>query len=461
MNLNSYKHIHCVGIGGIGLSAIAEILLSRGYAVSGSDIKESDVTKHLESLGAQVYIRHDASNLKDTDLLIYSAAVSAENPEWTAAKERGIAVMSRAEALGAVMADYALSVAVSGTHGKTTTTSMISLILENAGLSPTILVGGILSELKGNVKVGNSAYFVTEACEYMDSFLSLKPRIEVILNIDSDHLDYFRDIEHIADSFTAFAELVPQEGTVVAFDANPFVKAAVHDLPCKVVRFGFNETSDFCAKNIRFDSKGCPAYDLYQNGIFQDTLQLAVPGEHNVANSLAAIATCCELGVSPVHMKETLQTFTGTRRRFDVQGITSGGVTVVDDYAHHPTEIRATLAAAQNVPHRRLWCLFQPHTYTRTRALFNEFAEALSAADAVVLAEIYAAREKNIYQISAESLADKIKEMHPEKDVFFIPDFQEMAAFVSQRAEDGDMVMTMGAGDIYRVGEIILGSDQK
>ena len=461
MNLNSYKHIHCVGIGGIGLSAIAEILLSRGYAVSGSDIKESDVTKHLESLGARVFIGHDAANLGDTDLLIFSAAVSAENPELAAAKEKGISVMSRAEALGVVMADYALSVAVSGTHGKTTTTSMISLILENAGLSPTILVGGILSELKGNVKVGSSEYFVTEACEYMDSFLNLKPRVEVILNIDSDHLDYFRDIEHIADSFTAFAELVPPEGAVVAFDANPFVKAAVHDLPCKVISYGFNETSDFYAKNIRFNSNGCPAYDLYQNGIFQDTLQLAVPGEHNVANSLAAIATCTELGVPSSFIKETLRTFTGTRRRFDLQGITSAGVTVVDDYAHHPTEIKATLAAAQNVPHQKLWCLFQPHTYTRTRALFNEFAEALSAADAVVLAEIYGAREKNIYQISAASLAEKIKDMHPEKEVFFIPDFEEMAAFVKERTTAGDMVMTMGAGDIYRVGEIILGAEDR
>ncbi|MDD4286685.1 MAG: UDP-N-acetylmuramate--L-alanine ligase [Eubacteriales bacterium] len=461
MDLNSYKHIHCVGIGGIGLSAIAEILLSRGYAVSGSDIKESDVTKHLESLGARVFIGHDAANLGDTDLLIFSAAVSADNPEWTAAKDRKIAVMSRAEALGIVMADYALSVAVSGTHGKTTTTSMISLILENAGLSPTILVGGILSELKGNVKVGSSEYFVTEACEYMDSFLNLKPRVEVILNIDSDHLDYFRDIEHIADSFTAFAELVPPEGAVVAFDANPFVKAAVHDLPCKVIRYGFNETSDFYAKNIRFNSNGCPAYDLYQNGTYRDTLQLAVPGEHNVANSLAAIATCTELGVPSNFIKETLRTFTGTRRRFDLQGITSAGVTVVDDYAHHPTEIRATLAAAQNVPHQKLWCLFQPHTYTRTRALFNEFAEALSAADAVVLAEIYGAREKNIYQISAASLAEKIKDMHPEKEVFFIPDFEEMAAFVKERTTAGDMVMTMGAGDIYRVGEIILGAEDR
>lgn len=461
MDLKQHKHIHCVGIGGIGLSAIAEILLSRGYAVSGSDIKESAVTAHLESLGARIFFSHDAANLGDTDLLIYSAAVSGENPEMAAAKEKGISVMSRAEALGAVMADYALSVAVSGTHGKTTTTSMISLILEHDGLSPTILVGGILSELKGNVKVGASEYFVTEACEYMDSFLSLKPRGEVILNIDSDHLDYFRDIEHIAESFGTFARLVPPEGFIVAYDANPFVTTAVRDLPCKLIRFGFNETSDYYAKNIRFNGRGCPAYDLYRDGVYQDTLQLAVPGEHNVANSLAAIATCTELGASARCIKETLESFTGTQRRFDIQGVTAGGVTVVDDYAHHPTEIRATLAAAQNVPHERLWCLFQPHTYTRTRALFEEFADALSAADAVVLAEIYAAREKNIYHISAETLAERIKELHPEKEVYFMPDFREMADFVLKKTAKGDMVMTMGAGDIYHVGEMILGAESK
>lgn len=460
MNLNQFKHIHCVGIGGIGLSAIAEILLSRGYAVSGSDIKESAVTKHLESLGAVVHLAHDAANLGDTDLLVYSAAVSADNPELAAARERGIQVMTRAEALGSVMADYEISVAVSGTHGKTTTTSMISLILEKAAYSPTILVGGILSELKGNVKVGSSEYFVTEACEYMDSFLSLKPHAEVILNIDSDHLDYFRNIEHIAESFTAFARLVPAGGFVVAYDANPFVKAAVGHLNCHVVWFGFNETSDFYAKNIRFNGRGCPAYDLYHSGEYVDTLQLVIPGEHNVSNSLAAIAACSELGVPFACVKETLQTFAGTQRRFDIQGVTPSGVTIVDDYAHHPTEIRATLAAAENVPHRRLWCLFQPHTYTRTRALFDEFAQALSAADVVILAEIYAAREKNVYQISSETLAEKIKALHPEKEVYFLPDFREMAAFASQNAQSGDMVMTMGAGDIYRVGEMILGSEQ-
>jgi UDP-N-acetylmuramate--alanine ligase len=338
---------------------------------------------------------------------------------------------------------------------------MVSLILEKAHLSPTILVGGILSEFKGNVKVGSSEYFVTEACEYMDSFLSLRPRIEIILNIDSDHLDYFKDIDHITSSFDIFAHLVPPEGFVVAYDANPFVKAVVGKLSCPVVTFGFNETSDYYAKNIHFNVYGCPAYDLYHQGTYIDTLQLAIPGEHNVANSLAAVAACSGLGVDPKVIKETLEAFTGTQRRFDVMGKTKGGLTIVDDYAHHPTEIRATLAAARNVPHKKLWCLFQPHTYTRTRALFDEFVDALAQADTIVLAEIYAAREKNIYKISSESLAGEIKRKYPDKDVYFIPDFNDMAKFTVDKAGDGDMVITMGAGDIYRVGETILEQGNK
>jgi UDP-N-acetylmuramate--alanine ligase len=461
MDLKDYKHVHCVGIGGIGLSAIAEILLSRGCKVSGSDIKENPVTSHLESLGAEIFFQHKEENLGDTDLLIYSAAVSMENPELAKAKKLGIPLITRAEALGIVMADYDISVAVSGTHGKTTTTSMISLMLENASVSPTILVGGILSELKGNVKVGNSEYFVTEACEYMDSFLKLRPKIEVIMNIDSDHLDYFRDIDHIAESFTTFANLVPKQGFVVAYDANPFVKAAVNDLKCPVITFGFNETSDFYAKNIRFNSKGCPAYDLYNKGTFLDSLQLSVPGEHNVANSLAAIATCSGIHIPPDVIKQTLEAFTGTDRRFDIIGKTKSGFTVVDDYAHHPTEIRATLAAAKNVPHKKIWCLFQPHTYTRTRALFEEFADALSDADMIILAEIYAARERNVYKISSKSLVEEIKKKHPEKDVYFLEDFELMAKFTLDNAQEGDLIITMGAGDIYKVGEMILELGEK
>ena len=456
IDLRQFKHVHCIGIGGIGLSAVAQILLSRGYRVSGSDMKESTVTEQLRKEGAEVFIGHDAANLGDTDLLVYSAAVSMENPEIAEAKRRGIPVLSRAQVLGAIMNDYKVSIAISGTHGKTTTTSMVSLILENARLEPTILVGGILSEFKSNVKVGNSEYFVTEACEYMDSFLQLRPWVEIILNIDSDHLDYFKDIDHIARSFNEFAGKVPNDGLVVAYDANPFVKSIIDKLDCRVVTFGFNETSDFYPKNIAFDREGKVSYDMYRRGEFLSHMQLNVPGEHNVANSLAAAAACLELGVPFEVIKSTLEQFSGTQRRFDLVGKTPEGITVIDDYAHHPTEIKATLAAAQNLPHRKVWCLFQPHTYTRVMALFDQFADAFDDADVVMLAEIYAAREKNIYKLSSRKLMEAIKERHPGKEVYFIPDFDDMAQFVLNNAGADDVVLTMGAGDIYKVGDKIL-----
>ena len=456
MDLKQFKHVHCVGIGGIGLSAIARILLSRGYKVSGSDVKASEVTQTLEKQGAQIFIGHEASNLGDTDLLVYSAAVSMENPELAEAAKRGIPIITRADALGIIMADYKISVAVSGTHGKTTTTSMVSLILEAASYSPTVLVGGILNQFHGNVKVGSSEYFVTEACEYMDSFLSLRPWAEIILNIDSDHLDYFKDINHITESFGKFAKKVPENGLVVAYDANPFVKSVTENLPCRVITFGFNEASDYYAKGIQFNELGMPSYDLYCKGEKLCRMQLSVPGEHNVANSLAAAATCLALGVDLEIIERTLEEFGGTKRRFDIIGKTASGVTVIDDYGHHPAEVRATLAAAKNLAHKKTWCLFQPHTYTRTMALFDQFADAVEDADVVILAEIYAAREKNIYKMSSAELVAEIQKKHPEKDVRFLPDFNAMAELVCNKAEANDIVITMGAGDIYKVGELIL-----
>jgi len=460
LNLKQFKHIHCIGIGGIGLSAVAQILLSRGYEVSGSDMKDSPVADHLRSLGANVYIGHSADNLGDTDLLIYSAAVSMENPEIAEARKKNIPIVSRAQALGALMNDYRTSIAVSGTHGKTTTTSMISLILDNAKYSPTILVGGILDKFGGNVKVGNSEYFVTEACEYMDSFLQLKPWIEIILNIDSDHLDYFKDIDHIARSFRQFAGEVPENGLVIAYDANPFVKSIINDLSCRVVTFGFNETSDYYARNISFDEQGKVSYDMFHEGEMVCQMKLNVPGEHNVANGLAAAACCIDLGVDLDIIKSTLESFDGTDRRFDIIGRTSNGLTVIDDYAHHPTEIKATLKAAQNLKHNRIWCLFQPHTYTRVMALFDQFADAFEDADVVVLAEIYAAREKNIYKLSSKKLMEEIKVRHPGKEVYFLPDFDSICDFVYNNASEGDVVMTMGAGDIYKIGDMLLGKDK-
>lgn len=455
INLSDYKTIHCIGIGGIGLSAIADILLSRGYQVSGSDMKESDITTNLAAKGARIFLGHRAENVANADLIVYSAAVGNDNPELVEAAARNIPAVSRAEMLGTLMDEYENSIAISGTHGKTTTTSMVSLILDRAKLEPTILVGGNLAEIGGNVKVGTSKYFVTEACEYMDSFLSLRPKIEVILNIDSDHLDYFKDIDHIVSSFDKFAALVPAGGMIVAYDANPFVNKVIKDLD-NVVTFGFNASCTYGASNINFNENGMPSFDVNREGNKLGTVQLSVPGEHNILNALAAFACSHALGVDAAVICETLASYHGTQRRFDIVGTTSKGVKIVDDYAHHPTEIKATLSACQNVPHNNLWCLFQPHTYTRTLALFDDFAESFEKADKLILAEIYAAREKNIYKISSAQLADKIKETYPDKEVIFMGDFNEIADYVSENAQRGDLVLTMGAGDIFKVGEMIL-----
>lgn len=453
---DSYNHFHCIGIGGIGLSAIAEILLLKGYKVSGSDIKESDITERLKKLGAKIYIGHDASNISGCDAVIYTAAVSFENPELKAAEEMNIKTMSRAEMLGFIMKDYHNNIAVSGTHGKTTTTSMISLILENSQLDPTILVGGKLDQIGGNVKIGNSSYLVTEACEYVDSFLKLNPKIEVILNIDSDHLDYFKDIDHIVSSFQKFAQLVPEDGVIVAYSANAFVKSIISNLNCKVITFGFDDSCDYYATNIQFNQEGMPYFDVFYLDSKLCSIQLSIPGEHNINNSLAALSCCHMLGVPIDRIVSTLEDYKGTQRRFDVIGITPNKIKVVDDYAHHPEEIKATLNACTNVPHNRLWCIFQPHTFTRTKALFNQFIDAFNVADRVILTDIYAAREKNIYQIKSLDIVDEIVKNHPHKDIQYIPDFEDIANYFIEKSEPGDLVITMGAGDIYKVAEMIV-----
>lgn len=458
LNLKEFKHIHCIGIGGIGLSAVAEILASRGCEVSGSDMKLSDVTEHLISKGIKVYEGHSADNIKGADLIVYSAAVSPENPELTAAEAEGITVATRAEALGALMQDYPTGIAISGTHGKTTTTSMVSLILDNSETDPTILIGGNLPQYHGNVKIGHGDYFVTEACEYMDSFLSLHPKIEIILNIDSDHLDYFKDIEHIVNSFDKFAALIPDDGIIFAYDANPFVSGIIQskELRDRVVTYGFSPHSDFYSSDIKFDNNGYPSFDVYNKGELLGRVTLSVPGEHNISNAMASIACCYTLGVDIESIINTLKEFKGTHRRFDIIGETSNGVKVIDDYAHHPTEISATLRAAQNMPHGRLWCLFQPHTYTRTMALFDEFTKCFDDADILIMAEIYAAREKNIHKISSKELINEIKQQKPAKEAYYFNSLEEIATFVGNNAQPGDVVITMGAGDIYKVAELLM-----
>ena len=455
VEIDNYKRIHCLGIGGIGLSAVAEILKDNGHIVSGSDIKCSDVTTHLESIGINVFYKHEASNVEGVDAIVYSAAVSDENPEVVRARELGIPLFSRAEVLGMLMENYSNSIAICGTHGKTTVTSMTSLILRNVKYKPTILVGGNLPEINGNVEIGSNDYFVTEACEYMDSFLNLKPSIGVILNIDSDHLDYFKDMDHIVRSFSSFVEKIGPDGTIVAYGDNPFVKEILKNHDNKIT-YGYSETNDYYADNIEFDDRGFPKYDIISGGEKLAEVKLAVPGEHNVLNSMAAFATAKHLGVDTDVIISTLAAFGGTHRRFDYTGVTENGVKVIDDYAHHPTEVRATLSAARNVKHNKLWVVFQPHTYTRTKALFDDFVECFEDTDVLILTDIFAAREKDIYNISSEKLYNAMKEKHPEREVHYIGDFDEIAEYIEKNAERDDIVITMGAGDVYKIGELLV-----
>ncbi|MCI5698111.1 MAG: UDP-N-acetylmuramate--L-alanine ligase [Clostridiales bacterium] len=455
IRLSDYKNIHCIGIGGVGVSAIASILLARGDRVSGSDMNENEIIKHLRKEGAIIYPDHRRENVEGADLIIYSAAIADENPELVRARELGIPMYTRAEILGVLMKEFKDSIAISGTHGKTTTTSMVSLILEKAGLDPTILVGGTLREIGGNVKVGRSQYFVTEACEYRDSFLELKPRIEVILNIDSDHMDYFKDIEHIVRSFKAFTRQVPENGMIIAYDANPFVNQVLEDIP-NAITYGYAQGSTYSIRDVKFTKDGMPNFHIFKDGENLGEMQLSMPGEHNILNATAAFACCHELGVPPETIIKNMRGFTGTQRRFDIKGLTGKDVKIIDDYAHHPTEIKATLEAATKIPHGRTWTIFQPHTYTRTLALFDEFANAFEKTDVLILTDIYAAREKNIYKVSSDKLAERIRTTHPDKDVRYIKEFQEIADTVCREAEPGDLVITMGAGDVFKIGNMIL-----
>ncbi|MBQ6389414.1 MAG: UDP-N-acetylmuramate--L-alanine ligase [Mogibacterium sp.] len=456
MSFDEYKRIHCLGIGGIGLSAVAEILADNGHIVTGTDINPSKVTRHLESIGIKVFPSHEPENVEGVDAIVYSAAVSDENPEVVRARELGIPLFSRAEVLGMIMDKYEKSVAICGTHGKPTVTSMTSLILRNAQYKPTILVGGNLPQINGNVEIGENKYFVTEACEYMDSFLQLRPTIGVILNIDSDHLDYFKDMDHIVKSFGTFVDQIPPTGTIIAYGDNPFVKGILKGRNNKIT-YGYSESNDFYAENIVFDENGYPSFDICRKGKRIARLQLSVPGEHNVLNAMAAFVTASFLRVDIQTIALTLRDYHGTNRRFDHIGMTANGVQVFDDYAHHPTEIRATLAAAKNVKHNKLWLIFQPHTYTRTKALFDEFVDAFTDTDTLVVTDIYAAREKDIYDISSYKLVTAMKKKYPHKPIYYVKDFEDIVRYIRKYAAKDDIVMTMGAGDVYKVGEMLLG----
>ncbi len=448
--------IHFIGIGGISMSGLAQILLEEGFKVSGSDAHKTELTEHLEGMGAEIFYGQRASNIgEDIDVVVYTAAIHPDNPEFRAVQERQIPMLTRAELLGEMMRNYKNAVNVAGTHGKTTTTSMLTDILLAAGTDPTVTVGGILHDIGGNIRVGGAEHFVAEACEYTNSFLSFFPTMEIILNIEADHLDFFKDLEDIRRSFRLFAEKLDEKGTLVISSDIQDVGALVEGLPCQVVTFGRDpEKSRYSAADITYDDYGNGGYTLLIDGEEAGRIHLSVPGEHNIYNSLAAVAAARSLGIAPEKIREGLHMFKGTDRRFEKKG-EIGGVTVIDDYAHHPQEIEATLAAAKRYPHKKLWCVFQPHTYTRTAALLDDFAKALLTADEVVLADIYAAREINTIGISSNDIVCKMTEAGGK--AHYIPSFDEIETFLLKNCVPGDLLITMGAGDIVKVGERLLG----
>lgn len=455
INFKEPIHIHFIGIGGISMSGLAEILLEEHFTVSGSDSKESELTRHLEGMGITVFYGQKASNIKEgIDLVVYTAAIREDNPEFICAREMGIPMLTRAELLGQIMDNYRNSIAVAGTHGKTTTTSMISQILLTAKCDPTITVGGILKAIDGNLRVGKSDVFLSEACEYTNSFLHFYPRYSIILNVEAEHLDFFKDIHDIRNSFHRFAGNTREDGAIIINGEIPDYEKITAGLKPKVITFGLSDACDYHPADISFDSKACATFTAMHHGDALMTVSLGVPGMHNVSNALAAIALALDLNISKEDILKGLLSFGGADRRFQYKGCVDG-VTIIDDYAHHPTEIRATLTAAANYPHERLVLAFQPHTYSRTKAFLDDFAEVLSMADVVVLADIYAAREKNTYGISSKDLLAKLKERNT--DCYYFPSFEEIEKFLLKSCVNGDLLITMGAGDIVNVGEHLLG----
>lgn len=449
-------HVYFIGIGGISMSGLAQILLSRGFSVSGSDTKESALTRQLAAGGVNLYYGQQLSHLDDTvDLVVYTAAIHEDNPEFQDALTRKLPMLSRAQLLGQLMKNYGLPIAVSGTHGKTTTTSMIGDILLSSKTDPTLTIGGILPSIGSNIRIGHSPYFVTEACEYTNSFLHFFPKISIILNIEEDHMDFFQNLEDIQRSFRQFASLLPSDGTLIVNAEIQNLSALIEGLSCKVLRYGFTPDCDYYATQISCNELGQPCFMLNRRGKAALNVQLGVYGRHNISNSLAVLALSDLLKLPMENTLKALAAFSGTKRRFEYKG-KLGGITIMDDYAHHPTEIRATLEAARALNPGRIWCIFQPHTYTRTKVFLKEFAEALSLADCIVLTDIYAARETNTLGISSLDLKKEIEKSG--RSCFYFPTFDEVENFLLQNSINGDLLITMGAGDIVKVGENLLGT---
>lgn len=446
--------VHFIGIGGINMSALAEICINKGYTVTGSDMQESYLIEHLREHGAKIVIGQKKENITDDiNMVIYTAAISENNEEFQEAKNKNILMINRAAFLGQIMREYKNSIAVSGTHGKTSTTSMLSEIFNHAEKDPTILVGGNLSAIGGNVRIGSSENFITEACEYVDSFLNFNPFISIVLNIEEDHLDYFSGIEEIKASFNKFGKLLPKEGVFIINGDNENTKDIVYDVKAKIIRFGQNEKNDAIISDIKYDDDGFAMFNLKYKGVNLGTFKLSVYGLHNVYNATAAIVASIESNIEVDVIKEAIKKYRGVGRRFEIKGNFKNNM-VVDDYAHHPTELKATLAAAKNLKKDKLWVIFQPHTYSRTKALFNEFSEAFYSADEVIITDIYAAREDDPGDISSKDLVERLYQKNIKSK--YIPTFDEIVEYLKENIGENELIITCGAGPIYKVGESLL-----
>ena len=456
--LKDYKHIHLIGIGGISMSSVAEILKNWGFTVTGSDSTQSDITDKLVYHDIPVVIGHDLENCKKADLIVYTAAIPDTDPEMVLAKENNIPLVPRGKFVGLITQKYSESICVSGTHGKTTTTSMISDCFINAGKDPTIQVGAILNELDGNYRIGNSEFFILESCEYKESFLEFFPNTGIILNIDNDHLDYYKTFDNVIKAFTNFAKIVEKDkGTLITNADDPNCYNLKNVVNCKVITYGIdNKDADFRADNISYDKNGFPTFDVYKGNDSYGKVKLSVAGIHNVLNALATIATCDLYGIEKEVVISSLSKFVGASRRLEIKGtLLAGSVKIFDDYAHHPTEIAATARAVKNKTYNESWVVFQPHTYSRTKEHLHAFAEALNEFDHIILLDIYAARETNTYGISSKDLNDEINKLSPDKSVY-MPDFEEVVEYVKANIKEDDLVITLGAGTVTKIGPMLL-----
>ncbi|MDD4779669.1 MAG: UDP-N-acetylmuramate--L-alanine ligase [Tissierellia bacterium] len=443
------RYIFFIGIGGIGMSGLAELMIDEGCKVAGSDKNSSHITKKLENLGAKIFKGHNDKNItQDIDLVVYTSAISQDNPEYLKAKELNINIMDRAEFLGLIMKYYTHSICVSGTHGKTTTTGMLSAILLESNINPTIFLGGEMDSLGGNFKLGSNNLLLTEACEYKRNFLKFNPTMEIILNIDEDHLDYYKDIRDIENAFSEYAKILPEDGFLIANVQN---KNLFNDVKCNIYTFGLNDDADYYPSEIKYFPT--PSYILMNKGKKIADISLQVYGEHNILNSIAVTISCIMLNIDIETIKKGLYNFKGTHRRYEYKGTYNGAV-LIDDYAHHPTEMKATLNTAKTYSKGKIITVFQPHTYTRTMSLLQDFANALKQSDIIILLDIYAAREKDTGIIHSKDLLNKMKETYD--NGYYAKNFEEAAELVMKFANEGDTIITMGAGSVNEVMNLLI-----